>query len=181
MRPPPRDLGDDFGPHPGDFLRGDQGNDTVYGEYGHDRLYGDEGNDVLFGGVGADRVFGGRGNDKIHGGVGKDIRGIGRDIFVFNASPRDLNSDEIYFSHDDTIWLDNGYLKAVGTVGRLASDAFHRGKGAADAEDRIIYDRATGALYYDKDGVGGAAQVKIATFWNHDFLIAQRSQSHLVV
>ena len=33
---------------------------------------------------------------------------------------------------------------------------------AADATDRIVYDSTTGDLYYDSDGVGGAASVKFA-------------------
>ena len=37
------------------------------------------------------------------------------------------------------------------------------GAAAADASDRIIYNSATGALYFDVDGVGGAAQVQFAT------------------
>jgi Ca2+-binding RTX toxin-like protein len=40
---------------------------------------------------------------------------------------------------------------------------FVKGKAAQDREDRIIYDKDTGALYYDRDGTGSAAQVKIAT------------------
>ncbi|MFL5202477.1 MAG: calcium-binding protein, partial [Microvirga sp.] len=57
------------------------------------------------------------------------------------------------------------------------SDMFVEGKRALDKEDRIVYDKKTGALYYDKDGVGGSAQVKIATISNktklyyHDFYV----------
>jgi len=40
---------------------------------------------------------------------------------------------------------------------------FWTGKAAHDASDRIIYDKNAGALYYDMDGTGRAAQVKIAT------------------
>jgi len=50
----------------------------------------------------------------------------------------------------------------VGPTGRLAQAAFYRGAEAHDANDRIIYNRATGALYYDPDGDGAAAQVQFA-------------------
>jgi Ca2+-binding RTX toxin-like protein len=59
----------------------------------------------------------------------------------------------------------------------LALDLFVTGTQAQGAEDRIIYDQATGSLFYDQDGIGSAAQVKFATLTNkatlshHDFLI----------
>ena len=37
------------------------------------------------------------------------------------------------------------------------------GTSAQDADDRIIYDAATGQLYYDADGSGSGAQVLFAT------------------
>jgi serralysin len=43
-----------------------------------------------------------------------------------------------------------------------SATAFHAGTAAADAADRIIYDQATGRIFYDADGLGGAAQVLFA-------------------
>jgi Ca2+-binding RTX toxin-like protein len=40
---------------------------------------------------------------------------------------------------------------------------FQSGTAADDRGDRLIYDRVSGALYYDADGLGGAAQVQVAT------------------
>jgi Ca2+-binding RTX toxin-like protein len=37
------------------------------------------------------------------------------------------------------------------------------GTKAHDADDRIIYNKATGALYYDDDGTGAHVQVQFAT------------------
>ena len=36
------------------------------------------------------------------------------------------------------------------------------GTAAQDADDHIIYDSGTGALYYDGDGSGGTAAVRFA-------------------
>ena len=65
---------------------------------------------------------------------------------------------------------------------RAAAAAFFKGSGATaaqDASDRIIYDTATGDLYYDSDGINGAAAIKFATLDNiplnlsaGDFLVA---------
>lgn len=45
----------------------------------------------------------------------------------------------------------------------MASKYFYKGAKAHDANDRIIYDNKKGVLYYDPDGTGSAAQIKIAT------------------
>jgi Ca2+-binding RTX toxin-like protein len=44
----------------------------------------------------------------------------------------------------------------------LAEGAFQLGTAAADADDRIIYDSATGKLFYDADGNAAGAQVLFA-------------------
>jgi Ca2+-binding RTX toxin-like protein len=50
-------------------------------------------------------------------------------------------------------------------------------RGFCFREDRIVYDRSKGYLYYDADGTGSSAQVKIATISNktklyyHDFFV----------
>jgi Ca2+-binding RTX toxin-like protein len=123
------------------FLRG---NDTVIGKGG---------NDVLMGGAGHDTITGGGGADK----------------FVFEAKPIAGNSDHIVdFVHGtDKIQFDNADFKTIGANGALSSDAFFLGTAAHDPSDRIIYDKAHGALYYDSDGTGSAIKVLIATLDNH--------------
>ena len=93
----------DFGAAAGDgmdYLRGDEGNDTILGGIGfddingnmgddsaagglgddwvvggkdQDRLAGDEGNDIVFGNLGDDTLDGGEGNDLVRGGQGNDV------------------------------------------------------------------------------------------------------------
>jgi len=49
------------------------------------------------------------------------------------------------------------------SVGALTDAAFCLGTAAAAADDRIIYDKASGSLYYDADGSGAGAATLIAT------------------
>lgn len=145
------------GRHGNDFLEGFGGADVLRGGAGADRLRGDSGNDSLIGGAG---------NDVIHGGTGKDslLGDAGRDFFVFDKLPGGTNVDTIrdFNPADDTIRPDNAVFPEVGPNGALATQAFWTGTEAHDATDRIVYDPATGAVYYDPDGTGLAPQVRFA-------------------
>ena len=49
-------------------------------------------------------------------------------------------------------------------AGKLGDEAFAKGSAAGEADDRILYDRKTGALAFDADGSGtGAGAVRFAT------------------
>ena len=63
---------------------------------------------------------------------------------------------------DDTITLDNAVFNGL-SLGALASGAFVRGASATQADDRIIYDPASGKLYFDADGAGRGAAVLVTT------------------
>ncbi len=131
-------------------------------------LSGEGGNDTLYGGDGNDTLYGGNGNDLLDGGLGKDVMngGAGNDSFIFstvlNAA---TNSDRItdFSSGLDTIQLSNSVFTALGAAGALNADFFYAGASANDADDHIIFNAATGALYYDSDGTGGTDQVLFAT------------------
>ena len=146
--------------------------DTLVGGKGNDTLGGGAGNDLLKGGAGADILKGDAGNDILFGGLGKDTLtgGKGRDAFAFDTAPAKANVDRVtdFSVKDDSLYLDNAVFKALGKAGspakpaKLKKDFFHVGKAAADKGDHVIYDKATGALYYDADGLGGKAQIQIA-------------------
>ena len=57
--------------------------------------------------------------------------------------------------------LDDAVFSAL-SPGALPAGAFVTGTAAGDADDRIIYDAATGVLYYNSDGTGAAAAVLFA-------------------
>ena len=139
---------------------------TLTGAGGNDLLFGAGGNDTLRGGNGSDQLKGNDGDDNLHGGAGRDqlFGGQGADNFVFDTAPGPANRDKImdYVVADDTIRLDDGVFTAIGPAGTLDADAFVEGSAAADAEDRIIYDPATGNLYYDSDGTGPTVQLLFA-------------------
>jgi Ca2+-binding RTX toxin-like protein len=130
-------------------------------------------NDVIKGGAGRDTLGGGLGNDTLFGGLGNDVLtgNTGKDVFAFTTKTnKKTNVDKIadFSVKDDTIWLDTAVFTKIGkgselAPGKLAKAMFWAGKAAHDASDRIVYDKASGALYYDADGNGRAAQVKIAT------------------
>jgi hypothetical protein len=64
--------------------------------------------------------------------------------------------------HLALLGLDDALFAGIGTAGSPDSTAFKLDGTALDANDRIIYDATTGALYYDADGSGAAAAVQFA-------------------
>jgi Ca2+-binding RTX toxin-like protein len=112
-------------------------------------LTGNDGKNVLNGKGGFDTLTGGAGADK----------------FVFSARlDQSTNVDTItdFETGIDKIRLDHDAFDGL-NVGKLGPGKFVIGAAAVDGNDRIIYDSATGDLYFDADGAGGAGQVKFAT------------------
>ena len=142
-----------------DVVNGLDGTDQLFGGIGADSLLGAAGNDLISGGQGSDYTFGGAGNDTLSGGVG-------RDAFVFNIAPSAGNVDTItdFSAVDDTIRLDDAVFAGL-AVGTLAASAFAANLTgqATGAAKRILYETDTGKLFFDADGVGGAARVQFAT------------------
>ncbi|WP_459990409.1 calcium-binding protein [Methylosoma difficile] len=119
-------------------------------------LVGNAAANILNGGTGADVLIGGLGNDRLLGGAGADI-------FRFDAMLAD-NVDTLsdFSVTDDIIELDNAVFSKLTTLGALSSGRFVNAPSAADANDYIVYNSSSGALYYDADGNGVQAAVQIA-------------------
>ncbi|MEI6644182.1 MAG: hypothetical protein WCL10_19360 [Novosphingobium sp.] len=128
-----------------------------------------------------DNIKGGAGSDTLFGGAGKDVLtgGTGRDFFVFDTAASSANVDKITdFNGDenDKIQFSSAVFKGFNHLGALSVDEFYAADGAKaahDASDRVIYDTLSGKLYYDADGLGGAAATLVAVLGtsNHPVLI----------
>jgi len=130
-----------------------KGNDKVFAKDGDDTLVGSKGNDKLHGGKGNDTLIGGPGKDKLWGDDGQDS-------FLFNKlAAVDVLKD--FNPADDSILLARSVFDQL-LPGTLAPESFNDGTTPLDAEDRILYDKVTGAISYDPDGDGAQAAVQFA-------------------
>jgi Ca2+-binding RTX toxin-like protein len=110
-------------------------------------------------------IIGNAGNNVIGGGDGDDyLTGLaGRDSFLFDTAPDAASNIDVitdFSVEDDTVLLDDAVFADIG-LGTLAGSQFAIG-AASDANHRIIYDDATGDLFYDRDGTGGIAAIRFA-------------------
>jgi trimeric autotransporter adhesin len=166
------------------FLSGGGGNDSLDGLSGNDTLNGGDGNDELIGGLGNDTLKGDNGDDTLFGGDGNDILtgGAGGDAFVFDTL---LNATTNKDTIADFNSLDGDYFdlaKSIFTAlpnvvtGTLSAGNFKSGSGlsvvAGDADDYILYNTTSGALFYDSDGNGAGAAVQFATLTTHPTIVA---------
>ncbi|MEZ5849058.1 MAG: hypothetical protein R3D68_00225 [Hyphomicrobiaceae bacterium] len=130
---------------------------TIVGNAADNRLDGGGGNDLLWSAAGNDRLIGGAGNDTLNGGLGADT-------FVFDtALDTATNVDTIqdFMVGMDLIELDGAVFTTL-AAGSLQASAFIAASSAQTADQRIVYDAATGALSYDADGSGAGTAVQFA-------------------
>jgi Ca2+-binding RTX toxin-like protein len=148
-----------LGTSAGNVLSGLGGNDNLSGGAGNDSLDGGEGNDWLIGGSGLDTLTGGAGND----------------VFRFDTAPAAANADHLtdFVSGTDDIQLSQALFKNAGAPGVLLDTEFATGTSfAATDVHHILYNTATGGLYYNADGAGTGAPVLIATLDGQPTLLA---------
>lgn len=116
----------------------------------------------------ANAIRGNAGANVIDGGAGSDVlTGLGgRDTFVFSTTLGPTNIDRItdFSVLDDTIRLSKSVFGGLPT-GALNQAAF-KDIGVAgavvDDTDRILYDRGSGALFFDADGSGQGLAIQFA-------------------
>jgi Ca2+-binding RTX toxin-like protein len=141
-------------------LDGTRNSDTIHGNGGNDGIGGHRGDDFIFGDAGDDRLHGGQDHDELTGGKGEDT-------FIFREFAAKDSDKVMDFDHGaDLFNLDRHIFTAI-EKGGLANSEFVLGTHAVDANDHVIYDKASGKLYYDDDGEGGHNQYLLAVIDNH--------------
>ncbi len=149
-----------------DKLYGQDGNDSLYGGYGRDYLNGGNDSDYLNGWYGNDVLLGKSGDDTLVGGAGKDtlLGGVGADRFTFNSYDQEIVSIADFRVEDDTITVPaSGFRSGLRANAYLSDAQFVMGKTATTTSQRFIYNFINGGLFFDRDGIGSAAQVQIAS------------------
>ena len=170
--------GDGTGNELANAMTGDSRGNLLKGLAGKGTLKGGGGADTLQGGSGADKIYGGGGNDVLRGDDAGGSKSADR--FYFDTALSATNNRDKIEDFDparDFIHLSKDVFAKAGAIGTLKADAFHTGAAADDAEDRIVYNEATGVLSYDADGTGPTAAVVFATVTpglnlsNADFIV----------
>lgn len=124
-------------------------------------------------------IIGNDGDNVLNGHAGKDTLtgGAGADTFILDwletsSAGKDTIKDFVSgVDHIELSKLAFTALKDYG-VGKLSSNELVYGTAATQATDYLIYNQATGALYYDADGLGGQAQIQIALLSGQPTLLA---------
>ena len=109
-------------------------------------LSGNAFDQIVVGTAGADTITGGGGTDVLLGGAGADLLVVGTNGFSGLAD---------FQAGVDRIGLGNDF--SVGTT--LDDVEFATGTAATTAAQRIVYNQATGQLFYDADGSGAGVAV----------------------
>jgi Alginate lyase/RTX calcium-binding nonapeptide repeat (4 copies) len=139
---------------------------TIEGSNSNNYVTGASGNEWLKGNAGRDVLWGKAGSDVLTGGTQEDA-------FVFDtAIGKDVDFITDFNVADDSIRLENSIFGKLTKTGTLSSSLFKVADKAGDANDYIVYNKATGALSYDADGSGSGAAKVFAVIENKAALTA---------
>jgi Ca2+-binding RTX toxin-like protein len=136
-------------------LAGNNLSNTIIGNAGANFLEGHGGVDRLEGAAGDDQLDGGADGDVLNGGAGAD------QFRFFSAFDGSFDRIEDFVSEVDMIALSRTKFTGL-VIGGVPASAFVIGTAATDADDRLIYNQATGQIFYDSDGTGSAAAIQFA-------------------
>jgi Ca2+-binding RTX toxin-like protein len=171
----------------------DYTNPTSYYNYSSVTVTGNASNNIMKGAGGADSLNGMDGNDTLSGGKGNDslTGGLGNDNFLFDSVIGESyygysvpNTDMItdFTAGVDKIQLDDAIFTALTGPGALAAGSLVMGAVALNANTRVLYDAATGALSYDADGTGTThSAVQFATLGSLTHPLTLASTDFLIV
>jgi Ca2+-binding RTX toxin-like protein len=125
---------------------------SATGNSANNLLTGNNIDNVLIGGDGKDTLDGGLGSDTLTGGNGGDMfKLVGVDANKFDT----IND---FTTGDDTIGLLKTGFGDLGADNLITSAELGFGSTATTAAQRLIYNSADGALYFDADGNATTAQ-----------------------
>lgn len=145
-------------------VQGGGGNDVVKGTAHADVLRGGAGNDSLEGRGGDDLLLGGGGDDTLSGGAG-------RDRFVLSGAVGGADSLLDFNPSDDTIVITDLGLPGDMPCGYVANTfllSSPTSPTAPDGSPHLLYNTTTGDLYFDADGNGGGASIRMANVANKE-------------
>ncbi len=120
----------------------------------------------LSGSSGSDTLNGGEGDDTLTGGAGSDIFAF--DTAIGAGDNIDLVAD--FAPGTDIIQLDQSFVFAGLTAGQLSLAQFSATGTATGSGPQIVYDRSTGALFYDGNGAAAGGASQFATVSGHPTL-----------
>ncbi|VXD10314.1 calcium-binding protein [Planktothrix paucivesiculata] len=155
--------------------------------FGDDTLVAGGGNDYLFGGSGSDVLFGEAGNDTLQGGTERDtlVGGEGSDVFLYqfksdlSGTVADIITD--FNPGEDKLFFSRGpggfafELRPGVPTTEISFEQFivldknsYNGGGANTQAPTtvgpvLVYEKASGVLWYDSDG-GGSNPADIVAF-----------------
>lgn len=176
-------AGDGVGNKLGNVLQGNADANLLLGLGGADSLWGGEGADRLDGGDGADTLAGGAGADTLVGGAGAD-----RFRFDTPASAGNADTVTTFTPGVDVLAFPGTVFAGLGPQGVLDAQVFSTFSGAAGvyaqpagAAHRLVFNSATGELWFDSDGSGAGAGVLVATVYGPGLAAASLSAADILV
>ena len=141
----------------------DDGTLNQRGTYGNDFIEAGSAL-VLSGRSGNDVLIGSRANDILSGGQGADILtgGAGSDLFSFSTPQDGIDRITDFNPVEDLIQISAAGFAGGLTMGEALSLS-QFSLGTVTATTRFTFNAATGSLFFDSDGNGGAAPFQIAS------------------